>query len=61
MVVCKTKLKSIPDSCQGCDFPECSLPLKSGKPEIMKAYMDKRHKDCPLIEIDEPEIIEVRK
>lgn len=43
----------IPDSCGECICSEnvCSLPMKKYpcNYEIKKIYIDKRHKDCPLV------------
>lgn len=52
MIVAKTNLKEIPENCWNCDYG-CSLPLYARNRERLKmAYKDKRHKDCPLREVD---------
>ena len=50
----KTTMKTIPKTCQECTFHACSLPCKEvkGACEIRKAYRTKRHKDCPLVTIE---------
>ena len=53
MIVAKTDLEKIPENCWKCEYLGCSLPCKARQPEQMKkAYRDKRHKDCPLVEVD---------
>ena len=43
----------IPDNCSECICSEgvCNLPMKKypRNDEIKKAYISKRHKDCPLV------------
>lgn len=45
-------MDKMPESCKDCKAYFCSLPLKRGKPEIKKEYLDKRHKNCPLMEVE---------
>lgn len=53
MVVAKTHLEKIPDNCWECEYLGCSLACKALQPEQMKkAYKTKRHRDCPLREVD---------
>lgn len=54
MIVYKIEtMDKIPESCQECKASFCSLPEKKNKPELNKAYLTKRHKNCPLMEIKE--------
>jgi hypothetical protein len=43
----------MPDSCHKCEAAEskCKLPMKAypRDEEIKREYVNKRHKDCPLI------------
>ena len=53
----RTNKKEMPKSCRECQLPMCYLPQKQDshgniKDEIKKQYLDKRHKECPLVEID---------
>lgn len=53
VIVAKTDLEKIPENCWTCDYLGCSLPCKARQPEQMKkAYREKRHKDCPLVEVN---------
>ena len=53
MIVAKTRLEKIPENCWECEYLGCSLPCKARQPDQMKkAYREKRHKDCPLMEVD---------
>lgn len=53
VIVAKTYLEKIPENCWECEYLGCSLPTKARQPEQMKkAYKNKRHKDCPLVEVD---------
>ena len=53
MVIAKTHLGKIPKNCWECKYRGCSLPCKARQPEqIKKAYKEKRHKNCPLMEVD---------
>lgn len=45
-------MDKMPESCKDCKAYFCSLPLKRGKPEIKKEYLTKRHKNCPLMEVE---------
>lgn len=46
-----TGMKEMPKSCEECRVYSCNLPTMKNKPEIVKkAYMNKRHKECPLKE-----------
>lgn len=52
----KTNLEKIPNSCKECPCHWCRLPMKTNshgyyKDEIKKAYVEKRHKNCPLKEV----------
>lgn len=53
----KLNMEKMPENCKECKVQFCSLPLKKNKyePEIKKEYMTKRHKQCPLIAINEKE------
>lgn len=54
MIVRTTPMTEMPANCRECYFAltgECTICNKAGKPEIKKSCMNKRHKDCPLIEI----------
>lgn len=57
MIVYKTSLEEIPQNCNDCKCHWCRLPIKSNNSgytdEIKKAYLAKRHKDCPLREVEE--------
>lgn len=49
----------LPVNCNICMCHWCSLPLKKNSrggytDSIKKQYTDKRHKDCPLMVIEEP-------
>lgn len=51
-IVYVTSMKKMPESCRECKMYGCSLPDNKTKPDmIKKAYMNKRHKDCPLKEV----------
>ena len=54
-IVVETKMDKMPANCRECTHNvECTLPLKRYNiPEIHKAYWEKRHKKCPLREIEE--------
>lgn len=53
MIIAKTNLKEMPKTCWACEYLGCSLPCKARQPEQMKkAYREKRHKDCPLREMN---------
>lgn len=57
VIVAKTYLEKIPENCWECEYLGCSLPTKARQPEQMKkAYKTKRHKDCPLREVDPDEL-----
>lgn len=45
----ETHLKEIPPSCIECIILHCPLPCcKSDNSKIKKAYLNKRHRQCPL-------------
>ena len=48
MILEKTRLLQLPESCQACPEIYCQLP---GKTTIRPVYMKRRHKSCPLIEV----------
>lgn len=53
MIVAKTCLKKIPENCWVCDYYGCTLPCQArNNDQLKKAYSTKRHKDCPLVEVD---------
>jgi hypothetical protein len=53
MVIAKTRLEKIPENCWACEYYGCTLPFKVRQPDLLKqAYKTKRHKDCPLREVD---------
>ena len=45
-----TKLDKIPNNCVECEMLGCTLPIKltRGAEVVKKAYINKRHKNCPL-------------
>lgn len=52
---------SFPSSCLNCPCNWCSLPMccnsRGGVTDrIKKAYLTKRHKDCPLIKVGGAEV-----
>lgn len=52
MIVAKTRMEKIPDNCWACEYYGCNLPFKVRQPDLLKqAYKNKRHKDCPLMEV----------
>lgn len=58
MIVVKTKLDAIPENCLECPVRNysnccCDLPYKRGNMELSKLYKNKRHKDCPLMEVEQ--------
>lgn len=55
MIVYKTELDKIPQNCKECKFIGCNLPMKQNtyRDEIKKEYEKKRHKNCPLMEIEQ--------
>lgn len=54
MIVYKvSQLEKIPENCKECAFEICTLPEKMNRPEIKKEYFTKRHKNCPLMELEE--------
>ena len=48
----KTEMKEMPKNCYDC-WVLCDLPYEDAdcEPIFDKEYLDKRHKDCPLVEI----------
>ena len=53
-IVVETTMTKMPDNCRECKHELCTLPLKrSNIPAIHPAYFEKRHKKCPLREIEE--------
>lgn len=61
MIVWKTKLDTIPQNCRECPLVHCTMPESRRGDKILKAYMNKRHPACPLIEIKEAQNDEPRK
>lgn len=53
MIVAKTHMSKIPKNCLECKVLGCPLPTAKDGDKILKSYMKKRHKCCPLIEIEE--------
>lgn len=55
MIIYVTNMTEMPRSCRECSISDdCHLCAKPGKPyEIKKSCMDKRHKLCPLQEINQ--------
>lgn len=53
-IVSLTNLKTIPETCKDCTNDWCGLPLSVRRNgTILKPYLSKRHKDCPLRLVDE--------
>lgn len=53
MIVAKTSLEQIPENCWACDYCSCTLSRQARNKDLLKqAYKNKRHKDCPLVEVD---------
>ena len=52
MVCIKTEMKDMPKNCIEC-WAFCELPCVNTNCEsiVKEEYYDKRHEDCPLIEI----------
>lgn len=50
MIYYKTGLEKIPENCVECRFEMCTLPMKANGIDIKKSCVNKRHKDCPLVE-----------
>ena len=48
----KTDMEEFPENCLDCPAIHCTLPYKKNtyKDEVKKAYLSKRHEDCPLVE-----------
>ena len=55
MIVYKTNMERLPESCKDCTCTNCHLPQKKNtyRDEIKKAYTKKRHEECPLMELEE--------
>ena len=54
MIVVKTEMEKIPANCRECKLGfklECRRGCKPGIPEFKKSCLNKRPKDCPLVEI----------
>ena len=52
MIYYKTWLEKIPENCVECRFEMCTLPMKANGIDIKKSCVNKRHKDCPLVEVE---------
>lgn len=57
-IVYKTNLTEIPKNCKDCKCFDCALAQKRTRlgnvtADIDEKYYDKRHKDCPLLEINQ--------
>ena len=52
MIYIKTEMKEMPKNCGEC-LVLCDLPCKNYDCELIvkEEYFDKRHKDCPLVEV----------
>lgn len=53
MIVYVTSMEDIPKNYNECKMEMCRLPLKENGYELLKKYLAKRHKDCPLMEMKE--------
>lgn len=55
MILYKTKMDKMPQSCLECGIDWCGLPLKANKyePEMKVKYKKCRHENCPLISMNE--------
>lgn len=54
VIIWKTDLKELPTSCLHCNMYHCGLgSSKADISKIKKAYTEKRHKDCPLVEVEQ--------
>lgn len=52
-VVSLTKMDKMPENCEECDNPQCSLPTMPWYPVLVKkSYKTKRHPSCPLRLVD---------
>lgn len=53
MILYPTKMENLPNSCLDCHCEWCSLPLQKRRNDVRlkKEYLSKRHKECPLIAI----------
>lgn len=52
MYVVETRMKEFPKNCAECMMGECTLPCNArDNTKINKAYLKKRHKQCPLREV----------
>ena len=50
-----TNMEKIPNSCLKCmvwQGGNCTLPDKVNGVEMQKRYMSKRHRECPLVEVE---------
>lgn len=53
VIVAKTFLEKIPENCWACGYCGCNLPCQARNKDLLqKAYKTKRHKDCPLMEMN---------
>lgn len=53
VIVAKTCLEKIPENCWDCYYYGCTLPCQARNKDLLKkTYKTKRHKDCPLREVD---------
>ena len=53
VIIAKTGLKTIPANCAECNFMMCSLPCSArNNAIILKPYIKKRHKQCPLMYVE---------
>lgn len=58
-VVYLIELTGVPESCLKCPIASCHLPVMRKRPDtIKKAYLNKRHSQCPLYLVD-PENLEL--
>lgn len=47
-----TGMKELPKNCLECKMVSCNLPIMKNKPDVVKKpYLNKRHKECPLVEV----------
>ena len=53
MIYFKTGLKEIPANCMDCALQWCPYPVKADGVHIRKSCVTKRHKDCPLVVVED--------
>ena len=54
VIVVTTTMKEVPENCISCPNANCTLPVYGKYQEkVKKAYLTKRHRDCPLRFVEE--------